>query len=590
MNKVFFVFIILFIFCVSFGQTNPKNLKNNPNPNTAVLLSKIVKYIHEDKQDDEYGYARMGSLTGYSTFDFSSLTNNNIKLTINYQMRDYYGSLSKLYVENGALKNIQYKVDDGQFNTKVVTADWVTQNVYRQGYFKLSIPKYLNNEVLISVYNEKGKWEYSDKIKLSNNHFQDLINDLTISGSPVDFIKEREVLIKKDSLEKIQLRKLKVQNIETKLKEDSVKMAPNFENPIKIGNLLVTNTDYKMLLNRRQISIFLDKYTEGWRLPTPGELFLMKKNIETMKQEYYWCLTEDFSSFDIFNSNNKELINSISDKDEISCSLRLVKGYCDSSLLMKSIISKTIKVDNFLVASSDFPGADIQKALNFCKKYLSNGWRLPTIQELNRIYDFPKLFPDMEDYEYLSMSGNNDKHPYASDFLYDYGMENNLSKDDFLYFKDFNHQGKVLKYYLQDRSIWGDNKWNGKIRFIKSLNEINLTKEDIFELDNLIISNRIFPIKMNWFQAKYAIKLLGERWRLPTIEELKLIFDNYSTKSKFNYFIQKGVWSSTPNYINERDISFTYPSFFYYRIYKDDIFQFSSNSNEEFYFIPIRSK
>jgi hypothetical protein len=48
--------------------------------------------------------------------------------------------------------------------------------------------------------------------------------------------------------------------------------------------------------------------------------------------------------------------------------------------------------------------------------------------------------------------------------------------------------------------------------------------------------------RMNWKLAKTACKDLGDGWRLPTIDELKIIYNN---KEKIGNFSTLDYWSST---------------------------------------------
>tara|TARA_B100000963_G_C22129878_1_gene452857 strand:- start:92 stop:418 length:327 start_codon:yes stop_codon:yes gene_type:complete len=47
---------------------------------------------------------------------------------------------------------------------------------------------------------------------------------------------------------------------------------------------------------------------------------------------------------------------------------------------------------------------------------------------------------------------------------------------------------------------------------------------------------------MNWYDAKIACQKLGAGWRLPTIKELNMLFENKEEIGGFAHFI---YWSST---------------------------------------------
>ncbi len=64
--------------------------------------------------------------------------------------------------------------------------------------------------------------------------------------------------------------------------------------------------------------------------------------------------------------------------------------------------------------------------------------------------------------------------------------------------------------------------------------------------ENIEVAEKDFPEKMNWEDAKKACERLGEGWRLPTIEELKIICQN-KTVNEFNIKDSHPYWSSTKN-------------------------------------------
>ena len=78
------------------------------------------------------------------------------------------------------------------------------------------------------------------------------------------------------------------------------------------------------------------------------------------------------------------------------------------------------------------------------------------------------------------------------------------------------------------------------------LNIINTSYKDIIgnivKLDNLEVAQKDFPEKMNWKDAKIACELLGDSWRVPTIEELNILFVN---RVDIGYYEDANYWSST---------------------------------------------
>jgi hypothetical protein len=63
-----------------------------------------------------------------------------------------------------------------------------------------------------------------------------------------------------------------------------------------------------------------------------------------------------------------------------------------------------------------------------------------------------------------------------------------------------------------------------------------------FRIGNLEVAKKDFPKKMNWIDANKACADLGKGWRLPTKDELNLIYKN---KDKIGGFAINQFWSST---------------------------------------------
>ena len=61
-------------------------------------------------------------------------------------------------------------------------------------------------------------------------------------------------------------------------------------------------------------------------------------------------------------------------------------------------------------------------------------------------------------------------------------------------------------------------------------------------IGNFEVAQNDFPNQMNWNDAKKACEGLGNGWRLPTKDELNLMYEN---KDKIGGFARNGYWSST---------------------------------------------
>jgi len=230
---------------ISISQTKEKSVTNyNSNPSIENLIKKILQYKNEVRQLEQFGGVRIGAMTGYSSFDFTKINRDDIQLKISSQMNNIYGILdnSKVYTEIGSLKNFKFLNKYGAFNTKALVAEWRTKSRSSIGYFEIFIPDQEKNEILIRVSNNTYNWSYYSTLNFSDTRFQDIINELTIAGKPMDFKAERE----KNGIEMLRI-------------ED-------FD--------ILDNT-----FSRRNFSEAKDFISKpGWRLPTIYELNLIYKN------------------------------------------------------------------------------------------------------------------------------------------------------------------------------------------------------------------------------------------------------------------------------------------------------------------------
>lgn len=93
--------------------------------------------------------------------------------------------------------------------------------------------------------------------------------------------------------------------------------------------------------------------------------------------------------------------------------------------------------------------------------------------------------------------------------------------------------------------------------------------------------------EMNWEEANFACKNLGEGWRLPTISELELIEKN---KDDLNGFFKNSYyWSSTKN-LEGKIFVINIGSIFVSTLDKSTFGNYrSSNKFENYYVRPVRT-
>ena len=62
------------------------------------------------------------------------------------------------------------------------------------------------------------------------------------------------------------------------------------------------------------------------------------------------------------------------------------------------------------------------------------------------------------------------------------------------------------------------------------------------KIGNLLVAQNDFPVEMKWNDAKNACLALGKGWRLPTKNELNIL---YMKKLKIGGFVSNYYWCST---------------------------------------------
>ena len=93
-------------------------------------------------------------------------------------------------------------------------------------------------------------------------------------------------------------------------------------------------------------------------------------------------------------------------------------------------------------------------------------------------------------------------------------------------------------------------------------------------IGNLIVAQYDFPIMLNWQDAKKACEALGNGWRLPTIDELNILYKNKDIIRGFEKF---SYWSSTEH------VSFAWAQYFV------NGFQHDYIKNDPYYVRAVRT-
>ena len=245
-----------------------------------------------------------------------------------------------------------------------------------------------------------------------------------------------------------------------------------------------------------------------------------------------------FHDFDDLSNPNRIDNLSIS----VKASYNELKKFYDKAVIeiKKRTIGKPITIDGLIVAQNDFP-----KGLNWSFADLGPDWRLPSKDELNLLYLNKKKIGGF----------SVDDYGYASSTTYE------RDRDKFWVQNFYNGKQDLKNYPIINRSIIFIMRYNN-VRAVKTDPQIEIKKrikddsiemarrEEILksiigkpiQIGNIEVAQYDFPNNNNWDNAKKACKALGEGWRLPTIDELKLLYLN---KNKILSFAGSAYWSST---------------------------------------------
>ena len=334
--------------------------------------------------------------------------------------------------------------------------------------------------------------------------------------------------------------------------EKIIKYNPNASliigTPITIGNLMIASKDMPEPLDWWDAKEECLKLGDGWRLPSIEELEFMyenKSSIGTFTRNGYWSKSQ--SSNQIGNSGELVLAWTKSfntgkkaDYDKkYPGYVRAVKTAAAISEVKEpikepaklpvkiNIIGTPIKIFNFEVAENNFPGGEKmtwEEAKKACES-LGDGWRLPTKDELNILYLNKASFNGIVDNTYWSST-----------------KDGNLA---------------LVVSFIDGKSVSSGSSFGWVVRAIRTMNKGDSDKENIFstsdkqkvigttiKIRNLEVAQFDFAQIMNWDLAKLACEALGDGWRLPTKDELNILYRNKS-KVWGSERVNKAIWSST---------------------------------------------
>jgi len=198
----------------------------------------------------------------------------------------------------------------------------------------------------------------------------------------------------------------------------------------KIGNLVVAEYDFSLMMTWEDALLACNKLGKGWRLPTKDELNVLyenKQKIGNFMNYGYWSSNEDgwrrdlslfeagwmqdfYNGYQIYNQKSTQnYVRAVRLEASLSTDATMISNSSSTDFSSKyyssfqakidsaSIIGSPIKIGNLLVAENSFDYTNMNVTWYLVKaacEKLGNGWRLPTKDELNILFkNNRKLLP-----------------------------------------------------------------------------------------------------------------------------------------------------------------------------------------------------
>jgi len=248
----------------------------------------------------------------------------------------------------------------------------------------------------------------------------------------------------------------------------------------------------------------------------------------------------------------------------------LMTFYCFGQ---SQIIGVPIKLSNIEVAQFNFPNMMTRsQAINACRE-LGFGWELPTKIQLDSLYKNKIIIGGFNNDIYWSSSLNDNGKGWSQNFsngnkgFSDYevlgyvrAIKELVNDADF---EEFLKESDKIIIQSSGVKVSADNFSKG-IPFASTINtasdkrhytdselkEANKAENIIgkpIKIGKLLVAQNEFPKKSDWSNAKAMCLKLGPGWRLPTKDELYILYQN---KNVLRNFSKYGYWSSTEGIMN----------------------------------------
>lgn len=197
----------------------------------------------------------------------------------------------------------------------------------------------------------------------------------------------------------------------------------------------------------------------------------------------------------------------------------------------------TTKVNYLEVIGIPLYNSNFYETQNALSK-IGSGWRLPTKQELTLVFNNSSIFG----------SDNN-----SLDFPVYWSSEDAMGDTKSAWVKNYSNGSDVMMdKYSKNRAFFVRGNANDALK----------TSYESYRVGNLEIMKNDFKNPLNnstefsYSEAKELITKIGDGWRLPTISELKIIFDNKNLGGNTFYDNRYGMWKNYWSSSNQNNLKF----------------------------------
>ena len=327
---------------------------------------------------------------------------------------------------------------------------------------------------------------------------------------------------------------------------------------IVIGNLEVQTQDFPEKMNYKYAVNACKSLDGGWRLPSLDEMKLLYKNKDSIggfTDDLYWTDRSNWDVAKVMNFANANVPDALPQVDRYN--VRAVRHVSSNDT------SLTVTFGDLVVMTEDLEHAIVPGLISPSRKLMGRGqadqtvrdlggeWRLPTTCELEFLYQYKDSIGGFVGENYVSSGVRTTGPSYNQKISGWYSVNFHSGKREIDYGSD-----------LSVRAVRGGSNINdsiNRINTVKLAEEKRLQKEKKLEKQELkfqqrglkLISNsfkignlEVIPENlqtarfniaddltieesMNWEDAKKACADLGVGWRLPSKDELNILFENW---------------------------------------------------------------